>query len=110
MHPVYGAQPVPHVPVLVTRGALVADGTLMHLRDAEPRSTTGFLILCQYLWNDLGDPVFDGVGLAGFKSLTNAFLLAYLLAPFLSPAVLAVLFFHSLGWYCGPGVFGLIGC
>ena len=20
------------------------------------------------------------------------------------------LFFHSMGWYCGPGVFGLIGC
>ena len=28
------------------------------------------------LWNDLVDPVFDGVGLAGFKSRSNAFLLA----------------------------------
>ena len=27
-------------------------------------------------WNDLVDPVFDGVGLAGFKSRSNAFLLA----------------------------------
>ena len=26
------------------------------------------------LWNDLVDPVFDGVGLAGFKSRANAFL------------------------------------
>ena len=26
--------------------------------------------------NDLNDPVFDGVGLAGFKSRANAFLLA----------------------------------
>ena len=25
------------------------------------------------MWNDLGDPVFDGVGLAGFKSKPNAF-------------------------------------
>ena len=32
-------------------------------------------------------PVFDGVGLAGFKSRANAFLLAKLLAPFLSPPV-----------------------
>ena len=37
----------------------------------------------------LGDPVFDypvfdGVGLEGFKSRANAILLAYLLAPFLS--------------------------
>ena len=28
------------------------------------------------IWNDLVDPVFDGVGLAGFKSRSNAFLLA----------------------------------
>ena len=28
------------------------------------------------LWNDLSDPVFDGLGLAGFKSKVNAFLLA----------------------------------
>ena len=26
------------------------------------------------LWDDLVDPVFDGVGLAGFKSRANAFL------------------------------------
>ena len=29
------------------------------------------------LWNDLSDTVFDGVGLAGFKSRANAFLLAW---------------------------------
>ena len=28
------------------------------------------------LWNDLSDPVFDGVGLADFKSRANAFLFA----------------------------------
>ena len=28
------------------------------------------------LWNDLANPVFDGVGLAGFKSRANASLLA----------------------------------
>ena len=37
--------------------------------------------------NDLSDPVFDGVGLVGFKSKANAILLAKLLAPFLSPVV-----------------------
>ena len=35
--------------------------------------------------------VFDGVGLAGFKSRANAFLLAWLLASSLPPAV-----FHSM--------------
>ena len=29
--------------------------------------------LSQSLWNDLADPVFNGVGLAGFKSRVNAF-------------------------------------
>ena len=28
------------------------------------------------LWNDLADPIFDSVGLAGFKSWGNVFLLA----------------------------------
>ena len=34
-----------------------------------------------------GSMVFDSVGLAGFKSKVNAFLLAELLAHFLSPTV-----------------------
>ena len=41
----------------------------MRLLAAEPRSITGLLFPCQYLYlNDLSDPVFDGVGLASFKS------------------------------------------
>ena len=40
------------------------------------KSTTGFLLPCLYLWNDLGDSVFDGVGLAWFKNMANAFLSA----------------------------------
>ena len=35
-----------------------------------------FYSLSFSLWNDLVDPLFDGVGLAGFKSWSNAFLLA----------------------------------
>ena len=34
-----------------------------------------FIPLSVTLWNDLADPVFDGVGLAGFKSKDNDFLL-----------------------------------
>ena len=40
---------------------------------AEPRT---FVPLSVSLWNDLADPVFDGLGLASFKSRANAFLLA----------------------------------
>ena len=77
MHPLYGALPVPYVPVRVTRGAVIA-----HRYTYEPPSCRTsqyrrpFIPWSVSLWNDLSDPVFDGVGLAGFKSKVNAFLLA----------------------------------
>ena len=79
MHSLNGALPEPYVPVRVTRGALVA-----HLHTYEPprcrtsqyRRIFVSLELSVSLWNDLADFVFDGVGLAGFKSRANAFLMA----------------------------------
>ena len=75
MHPLSlsGALPLPYVPSRVTRGALVADSHSF----APPRCRTSqyrrsFVPLSVSLWNDLRDPVFDGVGLAGFKSGANA--------------------------------------
>ena len=63
------------------------------------------------LWNDLANPVFDGVGLAGFKSRANASLLAQAALSLLSSSTLFhFLFFLSIGWYCGAEVFGLIRC
>ena len=76
MHPLNGALPGPYVPVLVTLGAQVA-----HLYTcAPPRCRTSqyrmrFVPLSVSLWNDLADSVFDGVGLAGFRSRANVFLL-----------------------------------
>ena len=110
VHPLCGALPVPYVPARVTRGVVIAH----RFTYAPPRCRTSlhsrtFIPLSVSLWNDLSDPVFDGVELAGFKSRVNAFLLAQLLAPLLSPPVFR-LFFYSLGWYCGAGVFGMIGC
>ena len=37
------------------------------------RGRMTFIPISVSLWNDLGDPVFDDVGLADFKSGTNAF-------------------------------------
>ena len=76
MHTRNDALPGPYVPVLVTRGALVAH----RYTYAPPRCRTSqyrrtFVPLSVSLWNDLTDPVFDGVGLAGFKRRTNGFLL-----------------------------------
>ena len=41
------------------------------------------------LWYDLSGRVFDGVGLAGFKSRANAFLLAYSALSLVSPTILS---------------------
>ena len=83
MHPRYGTLANPCVPVRVTRGAAIA----YRYSYAPPRCRSSlyrrtFIHLSLSLLNNLGDPVFDGVGLAGFKSKANAFLLAVLLAPF----------------------------
>ena len=58
------------------------------------------------LFTDLSDPVFDGVGLAGFKSRVNAFLLARSALSLVS--LLFYLLLPYMGWWCGVGVFGLI--
>ena len=76
-HPLCGALPVPYVPVRVTHDSLIAHRYTFVL----PRCRTSqycrtFIPLSVSLWNDLVDPVFDGVGLAGFKSRSNAFLFA----------------------------------
>ena len=85
MHPLNDALPGPYVPVRVTRGALVAH----RYTYAPPRCRTSqyrwiFALLSVSLWNDLADPVFDGVGLAGFKSRANAFYCPKLLYPYYS--------------------------
>ena len=77
MHPLYGALPVPYVPVRVTRSAVIAHRYIYaatRCRTSQYRRT--FVPVYVSLWNNLSDPVFDGVGLAGFKSRANAFLLA----------------------------------
>ena len=77
MHPLSSALPLLYVPARVTHGALVAHRRSfapIRCRTSQYRRT--FVPLSMSLWNDLSDPVFDGVGLAGFKSRAIAFLLA----------------------------------
>ena len=111
-HPLNGALPLPYVPVLVTRDALVAHRHTY----APPRCRTSqfrmtFIPLSVSLWNDVAGSVFNGVGLAGFKSRANYFLLALTaLSLLLSYTIFPFFFFLSIGRYCEAGVFGLIGC
>ena len=67
MHPHYDALPLLFVPVLVTRGALVSHRYTYALPRCWilPYHKT-FIPLSVSLWNDLGDPVFEGMGLASF--------------------------------------------
>ena len=77
VHLLNGAPPGLYVPVRVTRGALVAH----RYTYAPPRCRTlqysrTFIPFSVSLWNDLANSLFDGVGLAGFKSRANPSLLS----------------------------------
>ena len=74
MHPLNGALPGLYVSVQVTCGTLDAHRYTYAL----PRCRTlqysrTFIPLSVSLWNDLANPIFDGVELVGFKSRANAF-------------------------------------
>ena len=76
MQPLYGTLPMPYVSYCGLHiGLWLHIGILNY---APPRCRTSqyrrtFIPLSVSLWNDLGDHVFDGVGLMGFKSRANAF-------------------------------------
>ena len=77
MHPLNSLLPSLFVPARATRGALAAH----RYAYAVPRCRTSqfrrsFIPWSVSLWNSLGDSVFDGVGLGGFKSRANALLQA----------------------------------
>ena len=69
-----------------------------------------FIPLSVFLWHDIADHVFDGVEMVVLRA--GALLLYWPtpLVPFLSSTVFHCLLFLPVGWYCGAGVFGLIGC
>ena len=75
--PLYGSLRAPYVLLRVVRYVSVAHRytyALLCCRTSQYHRT--FISMSVSLYNDLGDPIFDGVGLAGFKSGANAFLLA----------------------------------
>ena len=78
MHPLNDILPGPYVPVRVTCSALVAHRyTYAPPRCRASKYRRTFVALSVSLWYDLADPVFDGMGLASFKSRANVFLLTY---------------------------------
>ena len=98
MHPLWGALPVPYVRVRVTRGALIAHRYTF----ASPRCRTSqyrktFISLSVSLWNDLVDPVFDGVGMAVSRAGPMPFFCLVALSFFVFN-YFRFLFFSSIGW------------
>ena len=73
MHPLNGALPLTCVPEHVNRDHRHSFAS-PRCRASQYRRT--FVPLSVSLWNELGDPVFNGVGLVGFMGRANAFLLA----------------------------------
>ena len=68
MHSFYTA--LRYALVRVTDGALVAHRNTYESPSCRiSQSHRIFILLSVSLWNDLDDPVFDGVGLAGFKGI-----------------------------------------
>ena len=74
VHPLNSAIPGPYVPVRVIRGALVSHRyTYAPPRCRTLRYSRTFIPFSVSLWNDLANPVYDGVGLACFKSRDKGF-------------------------------------
>ena len=94
MHRLNDTLPGPYVPVRVTLGELVPHRYTYSL----PRGRTSqycmiFVLLSVSLWNDLADPVFDGVVLAGFKTRAHAFFIG------LSCSIHTIVFYFGLIGY-----------
>ena len=110
MKPLYLTLPVSYVPVRVTRDVVIAHRCTYApscCRTLQYRMT--FFPLSVSLWNDLGDRVFDE-GAGGFQEKGQCLFIT-LAARFIFVSYCFPFFlFHSTGWYCGAGVFGLVGC
>ena len=108
VHPLNGALPGPYVPVRVTRGALVAH----RYTYAEPCSTAGLLFPSRCPSGMILLAPYSMCGTGGFQEHGQCFFIGLICS--ISTIVLyyfsLYLLFLSIGWYCGAGVFGLMGC
>ena len=105
IHPLTGALLLPYVPARVTRGAMVAHRHSFAAPRCRTQYRRTFVPHSVSLWNDLSDPVFDGVGLAGFQSRANFYLLAKSVLSLCLLLSFSVSSFHGLVvWGGGPRI------
>ena len=99
LDPLSGALPLPYVPARVTRGPFVAHRhsfALPRCRTSQYRRT--FVPLSVSLWNDLSDPVIDGVGL---QEQSQCFIFG-MICSFFFDSYYFIFFF--LPWVCWVGL------
>ena len=112
MHPLYGALPVPYVPVRVTRGAVISHRHTYApplCRTSQYRRT--FIPWSVSLWNDLSDSIrVRWCETGGFQEQGQCLFIGLAARSLFFSCCFPFLFFHSMGWCCGVGVSGLIGC
>ena len=112
MHPLNGALPLPYAPVRVTRGALVAHRhTYAPPRCRTSRYSRTFIPLSVSLRNDLLFPYSMVWDWRVSRTGSMLFYWSQMLYPYSNLLLFfPFLLFLPIGWYCGAGVFGLIGC
>ena len=108
MHSLHGALPVRYVPVRGTRGAVISHRYTYApscCRTSQYRRI--FIPWSVSLWNDLN---VRWCGTGGFQDQGQCLLIDQAVRLLFVSYCFPFLFFHSMGWCCGVGVFGLIGC
>ena len=109
LHHFYGALPVPYVPVWCTgRTSVYVLNAPPHCRTSQYLRT--FIPLSVSLWNDLSHLEFDGMDRRILRARTIRFLFASAGRWLFVSYCLIFHFILSLVWYCGAGVFEMIGC
>ena len=86
------------------------NSTLMLLLAAEPRSIAGLLIPFQYLFGTILVTPYSMVWDWRVSEQGKFFFIGQSARSLFVSPCFPFLFFHSMGWYCGAGVFGLMGC
>ena len=97
LHPLYGALPLPYVPV--RRWSHI--GTLTRLLAAEPRSIAGFYSLVSISVERSWWPLIRWCGTGGFQEQVQCLFIDLADHSLFISCCFPFLFFHSLGWYCG---------
>ena len=111
MHPLYGALSMPCVSVRVTRSTVIAHRyTYAPPRCRPSQYLRTFIRPTVSLSNDLGDQYSMVRDLRVSRAGPMPFYWPIISLPFCLLLFSPSLFFHSIGWYCGAGVSGLIGC